>query len=171
MSYAVYSTRGFILGSSPTGEASKLYSIYTEDFGLIRAKAQGVRLIQSKLRYNLGDYSFCALSLVKGKEVWRVTGSQSLEAEGKKGRGEERSDLLVRARVLNLVRRLVQGEEKNQELFDTLARLATEGVESEIRILSLVLSALGYLDLKALEGKTEREAVAEINKALKETQL
>ncbi len=164
MSYAVYSTRGFILGSAPSGEASKTYSIYTEDFGLLKARAQGVRLIQSKLRYNLEDYSFCALSLVRGKEFWRITGSQSLD-EGPK------PDLLVRARVLNLVRRLVHGEERNQELFDALAKLAAEGAESEVKTLSLVLSALGYLDLKSLEGKTEREAVAEINKALKETQL
>jgi recombinational DNA repair protein (RecF pathway) len=167
MSYAVYSTRGFILGSSPSGEASKLYSIYTEDFGLIRAKAQGVRLIQSKLRYNLEEYSFCSLSLVRGKEVWRVTGSVSLETRPK----DIKNDVLIRARVLNLVRRLVQGEEKNVELFDVLEKMTTEGAESEVRTLSFVLSALGYLDLTALEGKSEREAIGAINKALQETQL
>lgn len=164
MSYAVYGTRGFILGSSPSGEASKLYWIYTEDFGLVRAKAQGVRLIQSKLRYNLEEYSFCSLSLVKGKEVWRVTGSVSLETKSKE-------NLLIRARVLNLVRRLVQGEERNQELFDVLEKLTTDGAESEVKTLSLVLSSLGYLDLKTLEGKSEREAILAINKALQETQL
>ncbi|HEU0080857.1 MAG TPA: recombination protein O N-terminal domain-containing protein [Candidatus Paceibacterota bacterium] len=169
MSYAVYSTRGFILGSAPSGEASKLYSIYTEDFGLVRAKAQGVRLIQSKLRYGLEDYSFCALSLVRGREVWRVTGVQSLEAgDGSAKKGEA---LRARARVLNLVRRLVHGEEKNGELFDALTGLTKDDQAAEVRTLSLVLSALGYLDLKALEGKTERETVGEINRALKETQL
>lgn len=163
MSYAVYNTRGFILSSAPSGEASKIYSVYTEDFGLIRARAQSVRLIQSKLRYNLDDYAFCSLSLVRGREVWRLTGSQSLE-----GAGIVRP---ARARVLNLVRRLVHGEEKNEKLFGALLALADGGEPDEVALLSRVLSALGYLDLDSLGDKTERERVDAINKALKETQL
>ncbi|MBX4209073.1 recombination protein O N-terminal domain-containing protein [Candidatus Parcubacteria bacterium] len=167
MSYAVYNTRGFILGSGPSGEASKLYSIYTEDFGLVRAKAQSVRLLQSKLRYNLEDYSFSAVSLVKGREVWRLTGAENLS--------QRSNDLLIRARTLNLIRRLVQGEEKNEDLFDALLLLESDAAgataPSEALILSHALSALGYLDLAALEGKSERERILAINKALKETQL
>ncbi|HEU5114995.1 MAG TPA: recombination protein O N-terminal domain-containing protein [Candidatus Paceibacterota bacterium] len=165
MSYAVYTTKGFILGSSPSGEASKLYSIYTEDFGLVRAKAQGVRLVQSKLRYNLDDYSFLTLSLVKGKEVWRITGA---EAAGAASKNKEAT--LVRARVLSLVRRLVHGEERNDELFAALLPLA-DSAPSEISVLSGTLAALGYLDVASLSGKSEREAIAAINKAIKETQL
>ena len=164
MSYAVYTTRGFILGSGPSGEASKIYVIYTEDFGLIRAKAQGVRLIQSKLRYNLEDFSFCSLSLVRGKEVWRLTRSESLGGEGTK------ENRLVRARVLSLVRRLVQGEERNDDLFKCLLMLEKEDIK-ETDILEAILSALGYLDLSATLGKSERERIMAINKALKETQL
>lgn len=163
MSYAIYSTRGWILGSAPTGEASKIYILYTEDFGLIRAKAQSVRLITSKLRYSLEDYSYCNFSLVRGKELWRLTGAQKLDGEVK--------EPLVRARVLNLVRRLVQGEEKNEKLFAALALLAGDSVLSEVGILSRVLSALGYIDLDALAGKSEREVISAINKALAETQL
>lgn len=163
MSYAVYNTKGFILSSSPTGEASRLYSIYTEDFGLIRAKAQGVRLIQSKLRFNLDEYSLCDISLVRGKEFWRLTGSQAHKAH--------KETALIRARVLNLVRRLVQGEEKNEKLFATLLLLVAEEIPSEVSILTRVLSDLGYLDITSVKGKTEREIVTLINKAIKETQL
>jgi recombinational DNA repair protein (RecF pathway) len=163
MSYAVYTTRGFILNSGPTGEASKLYSIYTEDFGLIRAKAQGVRLIQSKLRYALEDYSLCTFSLVKGKEVWRLTGSQA-EIHSKESS-------LIRARILNLVRRLVQGEEKNQSLFNALLKLTDKDIPDEVSALTQILSILGYLDLASIEGKSEREVLMAINKAIKETQL
>ena len=166
MSYAVYTTRGFILGSGPTGEASKLYVLYTEDFGLIRAKAQGVRLIQSKLRYNLDDYSFSTFSLVRGKEFWRLTGSVSENLSKEK--------LFVRARVLNLVRRLVQGEEKNESLFNALLPLVSNDTtrdSTEVSILVDVLSSLGYLDNTLVKGKSEREIIALVNKAIKETQL
>lgn len=162
MSYAVYTTRGWILASAPSGEASKSYSIYTEDFGLVSARAQGVRKLDSKLRYNLDDFSFATLSLVRGKEFWRLTGAEKAELpEGGK---------LARARVLSLVKRLVHGEERNEALFRALSRLTGEGA-GEADSLAGVLAALGYLDLAAFEGKTEREKVLAINRALKETQL
>ncbi len=169
MSYAVYTTRGFILGSMPSGEASKIYLLYTEDFGLVRAKAQGVRLIHSKLRYNLDDYAFGAFSLVKGREVWRLTGAEAVG--GSVSGSVDREARLARARVLNLVRRLVQGEERNEELFDALVSSIGPDSPSETVILSRALSALGYLDLAALEGKSERETILALNKALQETQL
>ena len=163
MSYAVYSTRGWILGSAPSGEASKIYLLYTEDFGLIHARAQSVRLLSSKLRYSLEDYSFGTFSLVRGKEVWRLTGSERSAVP--------RGDLLIRARILNLVKRLVQGEERNDELFAALLGFQEKGETREAVILSRILGALGYLDLSALGSMSEREMIREVNKALKETQL
>ena len=187
MSYAVYTTQGFILGSTASGEASKLYHIYTEDFGLIFAKAQSVRLLTSKLRFNLEEYSFGTFSLVRGKEVWRLTGAGEKQSNPRFAR--------IHARVLNLVRRLVQGEEKNPELFAVLVFMM-QGIESENTddlvafeslVLIHVLSTLGYIDAKLLVGITreappsladidkvkakKREVIVEINKALRETQL
>lgn len=187
MSYSVYTTRGFILGSTPSGEASKIYYIYTEDFGLICAKAQSVRLLTSKLRFNLQEYSFGTFSLVRGKEIWRLIGV---------GDKVYRSDLVqMEARVLNLVKRLVFGEEKNSTLFEILVFM-TQGIESrdhsdllafEHLILVHILSCLGYFDGKRILGdvygvklsldslgfiKTHKSTiVSEINKALHETQL
>jgi recombinational DNA repair protein (RecF pathway) len=166
MSYAVYTTRGFILGSAPNGEASKVYTIYTEDFGLVRAKAQGVRLLASKLRYNLDDFAFGSFSFVRGKELWRLTGAETASL------GPENAPL--RARILTLVRRLVQGEERNDGLFKALMPLtdqAAVGKDAEVRILAAVLAALGYLDLDEAMALPRSEAVALINKALKESQL
>ncbi len=161
MSYAVYSTRGFILGSTPTGEASKIYLIYTEDFGLVRARAQSVRLLVSKLRYNLEDYSFGTFSLVRGRELWRLTGAE---------RDLPESLSLVRARVLNLVKRLVQGEEKNEKLFKILLSVTKKEMREPL-ILAYILEALGYLDVKKLSGASEKEIIQVVNKALKETHL
>ncbi len=162
MSYSVYSTRGFILGSTPSGEASKIYTLYTEHFGLARARAQSVRLLSSKLRYNLGDYSFCMFSLVRGREIWRLVGAEKLDLPEKSS--------AARARVLNLVRRLVQGEEKNEKLWKTMLAMTEEKI-SEPVILSHVLNSLGYLDGRALSQMSEGEMIRAINKALKETHL
>jgi len=162
MSYAVYSTPGFILGSSPSGEASKIYLIYTEDFGLVRAKAQGVRLITSKLRYNLEDFSFSSFSLVRGREVWRLTGALKMDTQPKFP--------VVQARVLNFVKRLVQGEEKNEKLWKNLL-LITKTEMSEPLILAHILDALGYMDVKTVSEMNEKQIIHTVNKAIKETQL
>lgn len=162
MSYAVYSTKGFILGSAPSGEASKTYLLYTEDFGLVRARAQSVRLLASKLRYNLEDYSFAVFSLVKGKEFWRLTGAEKIFSP------KEHPE--VSARVLNLVRRLVQGEEKNGKLFKVLLSM-TESKISEPVMLGDILDALGYLEMSTLRHAGEKNLIQAINKALKETHL
>lgn len=178
MSYSVYSTRGFILGSAPSGEAGKTYFIYTEQFGLIRAHAQGVRHLKSKLRYNLLDYSLVTLSLVRGKEFWRITGAVAGAGQvAPAGRDLSKA----RARVLNLVRRLVQGEERNDDLFSALLELFAreegsleekEGILGfETRVLARCLATLGYVDLSSVEGMGQREMVFAINKALKESHL
>ncbi len=180
MSYSVYSTRGFILASAPSGEAGKTYSIYTEQFGLLRAHAQGVRHLKSKLRYNLADYSLATFSLIRGKELWRVTGAVA-EGDGGAGFSSGQDILKVRARILSFMKRLVQGEERNDELFaillelfpDTSSRISgrEELLGFETRILARCLSALGYVDLASLEGMGQKELIAAINKALRESQL
>jgi hypothetical protein len=99
---------------------------------------------------------------VKGKEVWRLTGSDRLDET-------LRPDPL-RARVLSLVRRLVQGEERNDQLFAALKDVF-HMVLSEADALARVLAALGYLNLEEFVDKSDREKILVVNKALKETQL
>ena len=71
--HAIHTTPGFIIGSRPYGEAGKMLSIFTRDFGLVTATAQGIRLERSKLRYHAQDLSFGSFSLVRGREFWRLT--------------------------------------------------------------------------------------------------
>jgi len=71
--HQIHTTAGFIIFSRPYGEADKLISIFTRDFGLVTATARGIRLEKSKLRYHAQDYSLGVFSLVRGKEFWRLT--------------------------------------------------------------------------------------------------
>src|SRR3989344_9060093 len=81
--YRIYRTEGFVLGSSASGEASKIFPLSTKELGLIHALAQGVRETRSKLRYSLQDYMLSSFDLVRGKNGWRVTsaiGEENLAA-------------------------------------------------------------------------------------------
>lgn len=115
MSHHIYQTRAFIIDSADTGEANKFIAMFTEDLGLIYVAAQGVRLVQSKLRPAIQEMSFSKVSLVRGRELWRLTSAEKLISLA-----DRRIPVSMRkmsAEILQFVRRLVQGEEKHDELF------------------------------------------------------
>lgn len=119
MSHNIYNTEGIILGSFAVGEADKFFRIFTRELGLIEATAQGVRKVESKNRYGLQDFSFSNISLVRGREVWRITNVSTVknlffDLEEKK----DARDSLIK--IILFVQKLVHGEEKNEKLFDLI---------------------------------------------------
>ncbi len=182
----IYTTPAFVVSSLPRGEAGKSLLLFTRDFGMIWATAQGIRLSQSKLRHHIQDYSFSYVSIVRGKEMWRLTGAGELQEKIKP------SKLYVR--ILNVLKRLLTGEEKNEKLFEiieTSSKATYEEKDTEIIeciIMLRILNALGYIsnkkefdkflidnalspDLVEEMKKVKLLVVKEINSALKESQL
>lgn len=191
----IYHTRAIILGSKNIGESNRLLFVLTRDLGLVAAAAQGVRELKSKLRYSLQDFGVSDISMVRGKNMWRVTSAENIHGHQDLLTEKEKAELF--ARICVLVRRLVHGEEKNEQLFGILEQLFSllrgknftkkELWRAELIVNLQILSVLGYASgeaalkqvlagplsrdlLSALEGK-EKTAVREINSALKESQL
>lgn len=164
MSYQIYTTKGIVLSERPIREADRIYSILTRDFGLIRARALGVRKESSKLRGNLEPVSVASVSLVRGREHWRLTSAELVR---------NISFTPFFARPLILLEKLVQGESASHELFDTVEEHLAFGVlneESEIRFVAGILFRLGYLKEADLTlGKTA--LVSAINEGLKASHL
>jgi len=154
MSHHRYQTEALILGSTQIGEANRFIDMFTEDLGRIRAVARSVREERSKLRFSLQDFSISDISLVRGKEVWRVVGAQSQYNfyNELKERQDER-DIIVR--LFSLLKRLLNGEEENAALFrvvsDSLSFLRTTELDKEelnnfeCLVALRVLYNLGYL--------------------------
>lgn len=197
MSHHIYQTRGFVLSSSHFGEANQTFRIFTKDLGLISASAQGVRLLKSKLRYSIHEFSYCDISLVRGKEFWRVTGVSKHTDLFEEFR-ESKETLLMFARVFSLLLRLLSGEEKNENLFQYVeeAVLFAKGKAQPPELLRYfeyilvlrILFSLGYLgsspdtlafvespywseELLVKMKKLTPNILNEINRSLKESQL
>lgn len=85
--HTIHTTPALVVGSKPNGEASKLIFLFTREFGLITAVAQGIRFEKSKLRYCAQDYNLGIFSLVKGKEFWRLVGAEELPRQSKSRSG------------------------------------------------------------------------------------
>ena len=155
MAYHIYTTKGVVLSSRPSREADKMYSILTEDLGLVHARAGGVRLEKSKLRGFLEPYALVNVSLVRGKAEWRITSAELLQ---------KIPVSLHVARPLALIERLIVGEEVHPEIYcvtrDFLEDDSRDS-ESETQFVANVLFHLGYMrkeDLK-LAGKDLVNAV------------
>lgn len=190
----IYHTEGIILSSRNFGEAGKYYHILTRDLGLVMASAAGVRKMSSKLRFILQDFSYLKIDLVKGKDFWRVTSASKTDILEDLTRKPETFAIL--ANMSRLLKRLLPGEEFNENLFTDLvnglhvlekADKAEDLRNIEALMVLRILNNLGYIgDSDALkdfisspfvydllpEASAKRlHILSQINKALKETQL
>lgn len=130
MSHHVYTTHAFVIDSKPNGEAGKIIFLFTRELGFIAAIAQGIRLGVSKLRYHAQDFSYATFALVKGKEMWRLTGATPVSPNDASSAADlsvsiSSAHRAIYARVFSLLRRLLHGEEKNEALFDAVFAFST----------------------------------------------
>lgn len=160
MAYTVHTTEGFILSSTPIGEANRIYHIFTREFGVVVATAQGVRLSKSKLRPHLLDYSFSSVSFVKGKEFWRITSAALISSNKDK----------IYIQILIILKRLLQGEGEHEVLFDYLKKELFKDNLDETNLMINILLDLGYIDKKEITDD-KKALIGLINKGLKESQL
>ena len=116
MSYQTYTTEALVCGSFLHNTADKVFLLFTREAGMLYATAKSVREERSKQRFALQDFSLINVSLIKGKQGWRV-GSVEVEmnyfakAEGRSARG---SVVLL----FKTLRRFIHDEEPLQKLFD-----------------------------------------------------
>lgn len=134
---------------------------------MLYADARSVREERSRQRYALQDFSLVRVSLIKGKQSWKV-GSIEIqknyyhEAVDKEARGSVVS-------VFRLLRRFVKGEEVSLVLFDYV-RATLEVLHSEVAQRAFVqlatqvhiLALLGYVDVKRIPDLLQNIAPANI---------
>ena len=199
MSHSIHTTHGLIVASRQYHEAGKVLSIFTRELGLVFAIAEGIRLEKSKLRAFIQDYSFGIFSLVRGKELWRLTSAQELPAVqehsvASEGEVSRMNDFF--ARVSLLLKRFVPTQEPHPELFiesqnfiEMNASMTDDQMKSlESLLVFRMMRALGYIGTEVLlaeysdTAKLSLELLTSlgskrvlmnqhINKALKESHL
>lgn len=76
MAYRIYTTDSFVIKNSPSKDADVSLLLFTEQFGLLYAAAKSARAGMSKLKASLQTTNFSSISMVKGREVWRVTNAK-----------------------------------------------------------------------------------------------
>ncbi|MDO8562070.1 MAG: recombination protein O N-terminal domain-containing protein [bacterium] len=153
--YQKYHTDALVLGSIESGEADRVLSLYTRDFGLVRARGTSLRAAKSKMRCALQNYSLANVALIRGKSGWRLAGAKSIATVN----GENVKGVAAFARISGLVTRFVAGEEAHERLFEILLEahtaLAGKTCEAwaaiEIVCVARIMHTLGYISSEVLQ--------------------
>jgi len=114
-------TKGIIIKRSNLGDADKILTVYTRDYGKLQAIAKGVRKISSKLAGSLEPYSLVDFIFQDGKSLDTVTSAVIIEDASIIS--NSCSDVAKAHYFGELIDRLTEVGEKNSELFEVL-RLA-----------------------------------------------
>ncbi len=154
MAYHTYNTPGLILGSTPSGEASRYVYIFTKDLGLVGAHAQNTRHVSSKLRYALDAPARSQVSLVRGKNMWRLI-SAVPDKRFYSVFGEDTERMMLCTRTFSLIKKLLAGEEAHPELFDVVNDFldfiqnpepaSVDLKDAEAVLVLRILHSLGYI--------------------------
>lgn len=195
MAYHIYHTEAIILGGRPSGEGDKMLYCYTRELGLISLHAKSLRESRSRLRYVLQMFSHAELDLIHGKHGWKLISARPVDSFSSLwGHSSKR---FLYAQHAQLIRRLIQGEERNELLFDEILSglhfLKDLNEEAHLRTAELIfvvrlLYRLGYweqkedfqmllkndpwtMDTLAFAEARRSPLLLGINQALRETQL
>ncbi len=163
-----YGTPGIVLARSSLAEASALVSILTPEFGLVKARAQGVRKPGAKLASALQTLAESDLIFVRGKEGWRLPGANlGRNWAAELSPGEKRRA----GRIALLTLRLLHGESHDPSPYlifkgflEVLSGLPEEEADAAETLAALrLLRALGFDagDMPGEEGDYGADTLAE----------
>jgi recombinational DNA repair protein (RecF pathway) len=76
--HTLHTTNAFIVSSAPHGESSRVYRLLTETHGMLYAYAQSVRELRNRNRYALSTGCFVSVTLVRGREMWRLVSARTV---------------------------------------------------------------------------------------------
>lgn len=153
MAIEKHTTPAIVVEYFEQGEHDRVYKLFTREFGMIMAHAKSVRKLESKLRAHLMPRTISLITLVHGREVWRLVGAQ--EEQGAYGMVDE---------VSEIVRRFVRGEGAHRRLYDRLLSFMSENSSFDKRkarllLYYVVLVDLGYADARTIGAKDLKEYV------------
>jgi len=114
------STECVVLSRKNFGEADRLLSIYTKDFGKISAIAKGIRRPTSRKAGHLEPGTWCRVFLAKGKNIDLLTEVIVVKAYGIENFTEAKAAKVYH--FLELVDLLTVQNQKNTQVFNLLVK-------------------------------------------------
>src|SRR3989344_6035021 len=147
-----YRTQGIILRKQDIGEADRVFTVFTKDFGKLRLRAVSERKITSKLRGGLELFYLAEIEFVQGKTQKTITDAYAINQYASLKKNI--NCLRLMHRLAEIIDDLVKGQEEDQRLWsllsETVAFLNRSGMKTrEVRFVSYyflwnLFATLGY---------------------------
>jgi len=168
---AIVTSEGIVLKTHALGETSRIAVVYTRDHGLVKLVAKGARKTPSRFGYALepltrGRYVYY---LKADRDLQLLSQADTLTPTGSRIASLER--LAHAEAALELIDRLVWGEEPHAELFDLLAAVLEAVTVAPVASLPALTIAF-QLQVASLLGYRPRlDACAECGGTLSQLRL
>lgn len=161
MSIEKYTTEAFILKGYEQGESDMVYKMWTRDFGIVYVLARSIRKVHAKLRMMTKKHEFISVTLVRGKDVWRLTGVEELSPT----HNNDKYYLEIKKIIAEIVDKFIEEKKSYKKLFDKLKSVLDTNisinqldiVKMRILLYYIVLVDTGYADAKVIGARDIEE--------------
>lgn len=113
-----YRTQGFIFKKTDRGEADRIFTIYTEDFGKLEILAKAERKIKSKLKGGLELFYLSEIEFIQGKTHKTLTDAILIENFPILRKDLER--LPIAYKISEVLDNLIKGQEADEKIWNLL---------------------------------------------------
>jgi len=113
-----YRTQGFILKKTDRGEADRIFTIYTKDFGKLEILAKAERKIRSKLKGGLELFYLSEVEFIQGKTHKTLTDVMLIESFPNLRKDLEK--LSIAYRISEVLDSLIKGQEADEKIWHLL---------------------------------------------------
>lgn len=158
-----FRTEGVVIRRRNFGEADRILTIYTRDYGKISALAKGVRRPRSKKAGHLELGNWCKVFVARGKNLDLLTEVQVKRAFGIADFTEDKANKIYH--LLELVESLTAEHQKNPQVFILLVQFLKRCVrEEDFNLVSAVfkiklLSLLGFFSASSLKDSQTKDVI------------
>ncbi|MEA2092923.1 MAG: DNA repair protein RecO [Patescibacteria group bacterium] len=125
-----YRTKAIILDDKQVGEADRIFTFYTKDFGKITAIGRSIRKGKSKLKMNTQLFSFSEIEFIQGRKSNTLTDAVLLSSFSKTKNNLAKLSLFYRIAETTLS--FIKEQEKDENIFSLLLKTFQEVEEKNL---------------------------------------
>jgi len=127
-----YRTQGLILKKEDRGEADRLFTIYTKDFGKLEILGKAIRKISSKLRSGAELFHLSEIEFIQGKTHKTLTDAILVEKFRSLRKSLKR--LAIAYKISEVLDNLVKGQEPDEKIWQLLNEVFEKLNNSSLKI-------------------------------------
>lgn len=110
--------QAFVLAETEKGEADKILTLFSKEFGRIEVLAKAIRKMQSKLRGDIPLFSICEIQFIQGKSFKTLTGAILINSFENLKKDLER--LKIAYKIADVFVRLVKPPQQDEKIWSLL---------------------------------------------------